>query len=295
MDIFLIIVCLICLIIAVVAVGKYYNLSQQEKKVEINNQEILQQRASIQEQIESKQSELDTVVQSIQRDRELLDNLHNTKVENLEKQFQEKNEVLQQQYYDRLADYELQLNELSDKIDSLKATKAATIAAFQKEEAIRNQADAYRLKIPENEISDIKILRSIQDSLSKPRILSMLIWQTYYQPVAKKVFANILPHKDVCGIYKITSLKTGMCYIGQARSAQKRWSDHCKAGLGIDTPSGNKLYAAMLSEGLSSFTFELLEECREDELDEKERYYIEVYNSVEFGYNSNRGVNSTGK
>lgn len=71
-----------------------------------------------------------------------------------------------------------------------------------------------------------------------------------------------------------------------------RWSEHCKAGLGIDTPVGNKLYTAMLAEGLYGFTFELLEECKKEELDEKERYYIDVYNSVEFGYNSNRGVGS---
>lgn len=292
MEIVLGILCLILLIICSVVSVKYNNISQAERSIRINNDEVLKQRSLLQEQIDNKQSELDTVVQSIQRDRELLDSLHNSKVENLEKNFQEKNEILQQQYYDRLAEYEMQLNELSAQVDSLRATKAATIAAFQKEEAIRNQADAYRLNIPENEKADIKILRSIQDSLSKPRILSMLIWQTYYQPVAKKTFSNILPHKDTCGIYKITSMKTGMCYVGQAISLQKRFSEHCKAGLGIDTPVGNKLYAAMLEEGLCGFTFELLEECKKEELDEKERYYIDVYNAVEFGYNSNRGVGS---
>lgn len=292
MEIALGIICLILIIVCCVVLVKYHNISQAEKTVKLNNDEILKQRSLLQEQIDNKQSELDTVTQSIQRDRELLESLHNSKVENLEKTFQEKNEVLQQQYYDRLADYEYQLNELLSQVESLRSTKAATIAAFQKEEAIRNQADAYRLNIPENEIADIKVLRSIQDSLSKPRILSMLIWQTYYQPVAKKTFSNILPHKDTCGIYKITSLKTGMCYVGQAISLQKRWSEHCKAGLGIDTPVGNKLYTAMLAEGLYGFTFELLEECKKEELDEKERYYIDVYNSVEFGYNSNRGVGS---
>ena len=292
MEIALGILCLILIIVCCVVLVKYHNISQAEKTVKLNNDEILKQRSLLQEQIDNKQSELDTVTQSIQRDRELLESLHNSKVENLEKTFQEKNEVLQQQYYDRLADYEYQLNELLSQVESLRSTKAATIAAFQKEEAIRNQADAYRLNIPENEIADIKVLRSIQDSLSKPRILSMLIWQTYYHPVAKKTFASILPHKDTCGIYKITSLKTGMCYVGQAISLQKRWSEHCKAGLGIDTPVGNKLYTAMLAEGLYGFTFELLEECKKEELDEKERYYIDVYNSVEFGYNSNRGVGS---
>ena len=215
MEIALGILCLILIIICCVVLVEYHNVSQAEKTVKLNNDEILKQRSLLQEQIDNKQSELDTVTRSIQRDRELLESLHNSKVENLEKTFQEKNEVLQQQYYDRLADYEYQLNELLSQVESLRSTKAATIAAFQKEEAIRNQADAYRLNIPENEIADIKVLRSIQDSLSKPRILSMLIWQTYYQPVAKKTFASILPHKDTCGIYKITSLKTGMCYVGQ--------------------------------------------------------------------------------
>ena len=215
MEIALGILCLILIIVCCVVLVEYHNVSQAEKTVKLNNDEILKQRSFLQEQIDNKQSELDTVTRSIQRDRELLESLHNSKVENLEKTFQEKNEVLQQQYYDRLADYEVQLKELSSQVESLRATKAATIAAFQKEEAIRNQADAYRLNIPENEIADIKVLRSIQDRLSKPRILSMLIWQTYYQPVAKKTFANILPHKDTCGIYKITSMKTGMCYVGQ--------------------------------------------------------------------------------
>jgi hypothetical protein len=60
--------------------------------------------------------------------------------------------------------------------------------------------------------------------------------------------------------------------------------------LGIDTPAGNKLYKAMQEVGLENFSFELLEECSKDELNEKEKYYIELYQSYEFGYNSNAGI-----
>ena len=50
----------------------------------------------------------------------------------------------------------------------------------------------------------------------------------------------------------------------------KRWKDHAKCGLGIDTPASNKLYKAMLEDGLYNFSFELLEKCSRDELNEKE-------------------------
>ena len=69
----------------------------------------------------------------------------------------------------------------------------------------------------------------------------------------------------------------------------KRWSDHCKCGLGIDTPPGNKLYQAMQEYGLDNFTFELLEECDASNLNEKERYFIELYQADTFGYNSQAG------
>lgn len=78
----------------------------------------------------------------------------------------------------------------------------------------------------------------------------MLIWQYYFQPIAKKQFPIILQGNTKIGIYKITNINTDQAYVGQSLDIYKRWTDHCKAGLGIDTPVGNKLYQSMLSEGL---------------------------------------------
>lgn len=79
-----------------------------------------------------------------------------------------------------------------------------------------------------------------------------------------------------------------MCYIGQAKNIRERFREHLKCGLGIDTPAANKLYQAMLQEGIDNFTFELLEECAAVNLNEKESFYIDLYNSYDYGYNSNR-------
>ena len=67
-----------------------------------------------------------------------------------------------------------------------------------------------------------------------------------------------------------------------------RWKDHIKAGLGIDTPS-NILYKAMTADGVENFSFEVLEECDRSELNNRETYWIDFYNTTIFGYNMTKG------
>lgn len=174
-------------------------------------------------------------------------------------------------------------------LNNLKETRKAAYEALLKQKQIKENKDNYRLLPSKSDLEDIYTLEHIKQGLHKPRILSMLIWQTYFQPIAKKQFPIILQNKTKMGIYKITNIKTDESYIGQSVDVYKRWSDHCKAGLGIDTPVGNKLYKAMLEYGLENFTFELLCQCSKEELDEKERYFIELYQADLFGYNGTKG------
>ena len=101
---------------------------------------------------------------------------------------------------------------------------------------------------------------------------------------------NVLGTTTVTGIYKITNQKDNMCYVGQAVDVATRWKQHAKCGLGIDTPAGNKLYKAMIQDGIWNFSWELLEQCPRPDLDEKEKFYINLYQSYEYGYNSNTGI-----
>ena len=100
---------------------------------------------------------------------------------------------------------------------------------------------------------------------------------------------NIIGKATKTGVYKITNLKTKECYIGQAVDLTTRWKDHAKCGLGIDQSAGNKLYKAMQEYGIWNFSWEVLELCPKTELNEKEKYYINLYQAKEFGYNSNIG------
>lgn len=197
----------------------------------------------------------------------------------------------EQKYRDKTLLLNKEIKKIQSELKKMQETKLAAQQALLKEQEVKDNKDNYRL-IPENQdLRDIAQLQKVKKLLRKPRILSMLIWQTYWQPLAKKVFPIILQDKTKMGIYKITSLDTEECYIGQAVDIYKRWSQHCKAGLGIDTPPGNKLYKAIEKYGLNNFTFEVLTECKKEELNEKEKYFINLYHSDLYGYNGTKGNN----
>jgi hypothetical protein len=45
----------------------------------------------------------------------------------------------------------------------------------------------------------------------------------------------------------------------------------------------------MQEDGVWNFSFELIEKCSREELNEKERLWIEMYQTDKFGYNSTKG------
>lgn len=85
------------------------------------------------------------------------------------------------------------------------------------------------------------------------------------------------------GIYKITNKLNNKTYIGQSVCIERRWEEH------IRDNSNSLIHLAILKYGVKNFTFEVLEECHQSELDEKEIYWIKVFNSFEDGYNLTLG------
>lgn len=192
-------------------------------------------------------------------------------------------DIAQQQY---IKDIEIERGRLN----RLKATRAAAIEAQLREEQIKKEKDFYIIPVNKIDLKDAKILKEIEYKLNNPRVLRMLIWSSFFQKPMNELCAKVLGGNVIkTGIYKITNQLNNMCYIGQSVDIAKRWKDHAKCGLGIDAPASNKLYTAMQKDGLENFTFELLEECKLIDLNDKEKFYIELYQSKEYGYNSTGG------
>ncbi len=94
-------------------------------------------------------------------------------------------------------------------------------------------------------------------------------------------------------IYKATNLINGKCYIGQtSKSLEERIKGHLK----FSSYYKNMLICRALKKyGIRNFSWEIIQECSsKTEMDEKERYYIERYNSrYPSGYNLTDGGEGT--
>ena len=85
------------------------------------------------------------------------------------------------------------------------------------------------------------------------------------------------------GIYKITKKDKGKSYIGQSNNIERRFKEHqYKTDIPVEL--------AIQKYGIDAFTYEIIEECSLEELDEKEKYWIAYYNTYKgFGYNCSEG------
>lgn len=89
------------------------------------------------------------------------------------------------------------------------------------------------------------------------------------------------------GIYKITNKLNGKIYVGQSNDVHRRMKEHCYPGRHLYSTS--PIDHAIHKYGEENFTFEVLEECTLDKLNELETFWILELNSMVEGYNCNQG------
>lgn len=86
-----------------------------------------------------------------------------------------------------------------------------------------------------------------------------------------------------CGIYKITNIINNHCYIGQSVDIKRRLSEHLLQRYKAT------IYYAFDKYGIDNFTFEIIELCPKESLNEREKYWIAFYDSYNNGYNMTQG------
>lgn len=79
------------------------------------------------------------------------------------------------------------------------------------------------------------------------------------------------------GIYLIMNNVGESLYVGQSKNVFSRWREHYKEAMANKENDNSILHKAIRKHGINSFWFKVIEICNEDELDEKERFYIQLY------------------
>lgn len=184
----------------------------------------------------------------------------------------------------KLTEYREELSVLENAIADKQAIVNAAVAANKRAAEMENSKEFYRLNLSEEDKNEIEKLRTVLPYLRDSEPLNKVIWKVYYEKPYTDLIGRVVGTGVHTGIYKITNIENQMCYIGQAANIADRWKQHIKRGIGAETPTRNKLYPAMASFGVENFTFEIVEECDRNMLNDREDYWQEYFHAKDFGY-----------
>ena len=181
------------------------------------------------------------------------------------------------------------ISTLREELSDLKARREAYIEALKAEEKRQQDRAFYTINLTEENKEDIRILRSIEDKLHNSEALNRLIYDVFIKKPLGDLLLRIIGENTYGGIYKITNLDTQRAYIGRSTDIKKRLTEHVKGAFNISTIADQEIHRVMGREGIDKFSFEVLEKVEKDKLNEREKYWIDFYQTQSYGYNQNKG------
>lgn len=260
-----------------------YN-AEKQKIVERINKELEYLDKSIEEKQKFNESILKIREDELQR---IIDEKKVEKLKALDAEIQlekykkgEELEVYRAQHNSRIDEMMQEVNKLQVVVDDYRTKRDAINKAILREKQIQEQEDFYKICVNANAQQDIEILEQIRNKLSNREALSKLIWEVFIQRPTTEMIKRVTAGRDVGGIYKITYLKTGEAYIGKTTSFKTRWVNHIKTVVGLEGAAHSTLHTHMEKNGLWNYTFEILEEVDKTKLTEREKYYIDLYGTI---------------
>ena len=257
-------------------VGKQIALQEISSKVEIYEEQL---RAM--------------AVTNAKRYEETLMNMAKDKVEAEQEKMQK---AAQESFEKTMADMGVQaeaaraqIETLTKEIAEYSAKQAAINEAILRQRALEEQQDFYRVCLGPEAANDVEILNSARRNLKKPEIIDKIIYDNYIGKPVLEMVKRVLQNTTCSGIYKITCIKTGEIYIGKSTDVKSRWQQHCKSAFNCGTIAHSLLHTKMKQYGIENFTFELVEQVPKEQLSEREKFYINFYQTKETGLNERNG------
>ena len=248
--------------------------------------------------VEQWKKELDDVSQKLREERQNLAALEEEKW--LRKKELDETEVVK----------EKRENELRDVEQNLQRIKAALVVANQFEKV------GFGEEMPCLDFSEYwkknnfeVVVKLLEDAIEvAPQLKSELRkieWSLCYLPYKR----NFIKELSKSGIYVLELKKeyeevalkelglkrkngdeddglSGAAYVGQAVNVYERWTTHIKKMLGIEASGNEKLYKGKVSPHW--WKWRVIEWCDKSQLDEREKFWIEAFDSIEKGFNSKK-------
>lgn len=273
-----------------------YDLQIKEKEEKLNN--ITEKTNNLKKEFDDVKKTTDSAIDSFNKLTESMKEAQERELKicyenglnEVKQKLQKADELLLLNHNQNKLKYDKEIQEIQKELEEFKAARQSIIEEQKRQEEMETNRNFYMLQIGEFDKEDIKQLRTIEPMLHNKEVLNKLIFESYYRKPMTDMFGRLVGSKKPCGIYKITNIKNKKSYIGKSvEIVPKRWTEHIKTSLNIGSISRTKIHDAMKEYGIENFTFEILEECPKDKLSEREKYWIDFYETNTYGYNIKSG------
>ena len=178
---------------------------------------------------------------------------------------------------------------LKEEIDDFQEKRNVINQEILRSRAMEEEEDFYKLQLDSDSKHDLEIFSTIISKIIKIDTLNKLIYDNYINKSVKELTKRVLEGKNPIGIYKVTNIMTKEIYIGKSTNVADRWKNHIKAACGLSGVADSQFQRALKKYGIENFTWELLEETTKDKLNEREKYWISFYDTMNYGYNQRLG------
>ena len=277
------------------------NIQEQKDLVDEYNEKILYIQTKYREELNKKSTDLDAYFENQKQLRQAdldlaFEQQEKTRQENLNLKVHELNKKVQIELFNKQKEVakEIEYLEQAQK-DIVTETQyqqqryEALLAPLQQYEKQQQEKLYYTIQVPDEYKEDINfLLTTVAQKVQHPDIINKLVWAEYVKPYIDQTFKRV-GIEDKPGIYKLTSLLNGKCYIGKSTNMKKRIADHMKSVVGISTIADQAVHHVIAKEGYWNWTIEPILYCEKEKLNELEKYYIDFFKSQTFGYNKNVG------
>lgn len=268
---------------------------RQLQLIEEKKQGLISQKENLEKDIKTYYDLIDAEKVKFEKYKDSLQEQLDLSAEKMSQNYSKAEEEYRAEYEETLKDYiqnfqnEIiikteELKNVNSLLEDLRRKTTAAVEAYKREQEKKEKQDFYRIKLSEADAVEIEKLREVAKILRDSEPLNKVIWKVYYENPFSDLCGRVVGKKMRTGIYKITNIKNNMCYVGQAKDIASRWNQHCKRGVGADTPTKNKIYPAMLEYGIENFTFEIIEDCELEKLGEREKFWQDYFKAKEYGY-----------
>ena len=207
----------------------------------------------------------------------------------LTREYEERKKYVEEDFKQFQEDYELQKSVLNTDLTFLHNTIETVNNQIKIEKRAKESKAEHFLQLSDKDIKDIRYLLDLQDVIVKKDIIPKIIWSGYLMDAFNTMFKlQFNEKKKKNAIYLIENEISKEKYIGRTVNVHDRWVDHIKTSLGIGGAQ-SALHRSMY-DAWNDFSFTILESgLTTEQMKEREKFYIEFYESNVYGYNQNRG------